>query len=216
MAHVLNRRTHRTDVVRSIRRVFPAPLIAIILLAFALRAYHLDFKGLWGDEIWTAELSVQPARSIFSQSLDLMLANVIAGPFHFLVAHVALDVLGLDHTEIALRLPSVVASVLVVPAVYALARRVWGRLAGLIAALLLAVSPFQVWYAQEARYYAWTTLLSTLSCLLLVCALARPRARLAWLGFVGVTALNLYNHTMPAFIVLGAQACCAGLCAFEA
>ncbi|MCX6032298.1 MAG: glycosyltransferase family 39 protein [Chloroflexi bacterium] len=148
------------------------------------------------------------ARQILRQSVSLMLTNFIPGPLYYLVGHLSLEAFGQNHMEFALRLPSVIAGLLAVPVVYALARHLWGEAEGILAALLFAVSPFQVWYSQEARFYAWTTLLSTASTLCILRVVAKEsRAALLWFCFIVTSALNLYNQPLPATIVLGSQAC---------
>jgi len=67
----------------------------------------------------------------------------------------------------ALRFLSLILGVLTVPLVYRLARLAFGELVGLLAALLCAISPFQVYYSQEARMYALATFFTTLSMFLL-------------------------------------------------
>ncbi len=180
-------------------------LTLITLLAFALRLYHLDFKGFWGDEIWTAQVAAMPAAQLAEQSVPLMLSNFIPGPLYYWLGHGALAILGQTSTEFALRLPSAMASALAVPALYGLARALAGSRVGLIAALLLAVSPYQVWYAQEARFYAWTVLLALLATWALLRALQAPQRYGAWSAFVAATAASLYNQPIPALAVLLAQ-----------
>ena len=60
-----------------------------------------------------------------------------------------------------LRLPSAVFGVLTIPLVYALGRTIRDHRLGIVAALLFAISPFQVWYSQEARGYSLLTLGAT-------------------------------------------------------
>jgi 4-amino-4-deoxy-L-arabinose transferase-like glycosyltransferase len=92
-----------------------------------------------------------------------------------------------------LRLPSVVAGTLTVLAVYFCGTRLFGKRVGLIAAILTAVLPYSVWYAQEARNYALFMLLTTLQMYLAYGAVKRGRA-VEWLGLAILTVLNLYNH----------------------
>ena len=62
-------------------------------------------------------------------------------------------------SEWALRLPSAVAGIVLVPVV-AIAARAWGssRTESRIAALLVAVNPMLIWYSQEARPYSLVAL----------------------------------------------------------
>jgi len=60
--------------------------------------------------------------------------------------------------DLALRLPGMVASVLTVPALYGLARAALDRRTGLLAAALLALSPFAILFAPTAFTDPWLTL----------------------------------------------------------
>ncbi len=60
--------------------------------------------------------------------------------------------------DLALRLPGMIASVLAVPALYGLARTAYGSRVGLLAAALLALSPFAILFAPTAFTDPWLTL----------------------------------------------------------
>ena len=53
-----------------------------------------------------------------------------------------------------MRLPSLIAGTATIPLVYLLGVRTLGRTAGLIAAAVIALSPFMIYYSVEARAYA--------------------------------------------------------------
>ncbi|OQA43882.1 MAG: hypothetical protein BWY52_01751 [Chloroflexi bacterium ADurb.Bin325] len=77
---------------------------------------------------------------------------LIAGSFRLFGAG------GAAANDLALRLPGMVASVLAVPALYGLARAVYGRRVGLLAAALFALSPFAILFAPTAFTDPWLTL----------------------------------------------------------
>jgi uncharacterized membrane protein len=106
-------------------------------------------------------------------------------------------------SEFGARLLSVLFSVAIVAWTYALATRLFDRRVGLVTAILLAVSPFHVEFAQEARMYA----------LLALAAVASMHAFVTWFQRVGVgwfllyvaaTTVMLYTHVYSVFM-LGAQ-----------
>lgn len=177
-----------------------ALLLLIILAGAGLRFWQLGAKGFWGDEIWTAERSNWPVPQIIDFSLDHTI-----GPWTHLAGWASLSLLGTDFQEFALRWPSAAAGVLAIPVVWALARRMWGERAGLLAAALLALAPYQVWYAQEARYYTWLVLFATASSYLLYRAFQHPRRARLWVGFSLATVLNIYNHPLSALLVVAGQ-----------
>ena len=130
-------------------------LIAILLLAFALRLYHLDFQSLEGDEGISLQRSSQP----LGQMIERMPVEHVPG--YFVLLNGWLRVAG-EH-DFVLRFLSVWPSVLALTVAYRWAASMGRPVTGLIAALLLATSSFQVWYAQQARMYSWLLLTSLLS-----------------------------------------------------
>jgi hypothetical protein len=168
--------------LQSAQWIFP---VLILLLAFALRVYHLGDKGLWGDEIAQARWALFPLPKMwerFRAPPDFIL--------HFLFGHLALQ-WGTD--ALWVRLASFLTSVLVVPTTYAVARRVAPPRLALAAMLLVAVSPFQIWYAQDARMYASLVCFATLSLYFFLCVLDKPQWR-AVVGLTTANALAVYTH----------------------
>ena len=102
-------------------------------------------------------------------------------------------------SEAAVRLLSVGASVAAIAMLYALASRLFGQRTGKWAALLAAVMPFQVEFAQEARMYALLSLLSVASLYAFVSLIERGRLR-SFIAYAVVTALMLYTHAHAVFV----------------
>jgi uncharacterized membrane protein len=167
--------------------------------------YRLGAKGLWGDEVWEALWSRQ-------QDLPATFARFRAPPdlpLQFILTRLATT---FDDGEFCVRLPSALLGMTTVVLIFLLGRRVASTPVGLIAALLLAVAPYHVWYAQDARPYAGFACYSTLSLYCFVSLLRRPTrpAVGAWLGFTLATTLNIYNHlfgVFPLVVELGAAGC---------
>jgi 4-amino-4-deoxy-L-arabinose transferase-like glycosyltransferase len=170
------------------------PLSLITLLALAVRLIGLGSKSLWMDETHSFYFASQPLSSLFSQLCDPH------PPGYYALLHL---VLALGQNEYWLRLPSVIAATLTVPLIYTLSRDLGPALEikgldrhiGLLSALLLAVAPLHVWYAQEARMYALVTLLGLCAVLLAVRSAAQERI---WslLGYVlAATAALLVDQT---------------------
>jgi len=183
----------------STARKTKALLLGVTLLAFALRLYHLSFQSLWRDEV-DAVLFAQ-------RDLPAILATFVQpgqnGPLYFLSLHFWLAAAGTS--EFALRFFSLLFGLLTVPLLYALGRRLLGVRAGLMAALLLAVSPYHVWYSQEGKMYALVAFLAVLSLYLFSRALAENRWAW-WLSYLAVTGLALYVHFFAPLLILVALA----------
>jgi 4-amino-4-deoxy-L-arabinose transferase-like glycosyltransferase len=103
--------------------------------------------------------------------------------------------------EAAVRSLSAVFGVAAVAAVAPLAASLWrDARAGLLAALLLAGSPYHVYYSQEARSYALFVLLTLVSWLALLWWWdGSPRVRVA---YVAASTLVLYTHAYGVFVLL--------------
>ncbi len=174
-------------------------MVVLILVGFYLRIYHLDFQSLWRDEIDT----VLFARRQVQATLATFRAVGENGPLYFLIMHYWTLMAGV--TEFALRFFSLWWGVAVIPLIYVLARRVVrsgsGEMVGLLAAVVTVVSPYFVWYSQEARMYALVTFLTMLSFYLLLRAIEENRFWL-WTGYTVVTSLCFYTHLLAALILV--------------
>jgi len=82
-------------------------------------------------------------------------------------------------------------------ALFYLVIRPWlGPRVALLCAATLAISPFHVWYSQDARPYAFFLFLSLLSLVLLQRLVARPQSRWLLASFVVSAAATFYCHTL--------------------
>jgi uncharacterized membrane protein len=178
-------------------------LLFLVLLAFALRLHRLEVQSLWYDEAVTAQVASQGVAE-----LTRWTAEDIQPPLYYYVVSAWTRLQG--RGEWALRFPSAFAGVLTVPALWVLARRLFGRglngqIASLAAALLTAISPLLIYYSQEARMYAQLTLLGALAGYALLRADAAKRSGeeiLWWAGFVLSGAAMLYTHYFGLFLLL--------------
>ncbi len=176
-------------------------ILAILLFAFALRAYRLDFQSLWSDE------GISLLRA--SQSLPEMMRNMPVEhmPGYFVLLHGWLALAG--RSDVAVRWLSLLPSVLAVALIFRLAlslglQQATQRLVAVVAALLLATSGFQVWYAQEARMYAWLLAAALASCLAQWQLLERPGRHANWWAVLYAlsTAALVYLHLFGALLPL--------------
>ncbi len=177
-------------------------ILAILLLATALRFQRLGEQSLWYDE------GVAYAHSLrtLPELIEILPRNVHV-PAYFTLLGWWQDVTG--SSEFALRTLSALCSILSVAWTYALGRRLYHPLAGLAAAALLTLNSFNIYYAQEARMYAMLTAVAGASMWLFVGWLRNqatrgkrrvPRKRMVALGLVN--ALGIYSHYAYALIVL--------------
>ena len=169
-------------------------LAAITALAAALRFSTLDVQSFWRDEASTALALGGGLGDLLSRVAD----TEGMPPLYFVLAWLWSKAFGID--EVGLRSLSALIGTATVPVAWLLARRLAGERAGLLAALLVATSPFLVWYSQEARSYALLVLLCALATLAFAHALDEPRARPVVLWGVAAAAA-LATHYFAAFLV---------------
>ena len=121
-------------------------------------------------------------------------------PLYYLLLHYWM--LFAEDTEFAIRLPSAIASALAVPLIYGIGRLLCNRAAGMMAALLMSTSAYQVRYAQEARGYALLVFLGLASFYFLLKLLEdSKRSRLITAGYVVCTTLLMYTHVYGILLV---------------
>jgi 4-amino-4-deoxy-L-arabinose transferase-like glycosyltransferase len=177
------------------------PLLAILAVAAALRFYGLGASSLWTDETRVAIQSLRPVSEIL-----LRWPSGLEPPASYLLTHL---VLLFTDSEAALRLPSALASLVTVWLTYRLGLLLFSRRVGLLAAALLAISPLEIRYAQEARYYTLFSALSLLSTLSLYSLLAQRRG---WPGYIAGMALAGWTQIF-AGAVLATQVIMVGILA---
>ena len=162
-------------------------ILAILLFAALLRLVDLGRQSLWIDEMCVYNDSKSTYRRIF----------YTVHPVTFLLARTTLY---LKDNEYFLRLPSAIAGILTVLLIYLLGKELFGRSAGIISAVLLACSPYHIYYSQDANYYAEMMFFSTLSILLLV-ALFRTRKILLLPLFLISLYVTYKTHLFCIFVV---------------
>ena len=142
-------RSQRLPRLRRQRVLELSALGLILLLCAALRVYHLGSASLWSDEIFSRYyVDVFGLHYVFHQGLSLETNP----PTYYLLLRGWIALWG--DSEAALRSLSALASTLCIPAIYLLGRELLGRSRGLVAALLFALCPTSLYFAQETRAYA--------------------------------------------------------------
>ena len=180
-------------------------LSVILVVAAVARLYGIAKESIWLDE----STSLMLARMDIPTLIEWTALDIHPPLYYILLRYWIV----LGQSELVIRGLSTLAGVLNVLVLYALGRALFDRQTGLLAALLLALAPLHVWYSQEARMYAWITLLVTSSLLLAVLLLwtgrsgndVGPRQKrrwTIWVGYVIVTTAALYTHYYAVFGIL--------------
>ncbi len=157
----------RSDRVnRTLLRV--AALALLTLGVFVLYVADIDGKSIWWDESLSLYRAQHSVPYIVSGQIEFQgsVSTDLHPPLYFMLLR-AFILLG-GESDLLLRLPSAFFGTLLVPLLYALGTRLRSRRTGWFAAALGALSPFVLWYAQEARMYTMVTFLgaAALHCLL--------------------------------------------------
>lgn len=213
-------------------------LLLWTLLGLSLRFANLTDKPLWTDEFSTivfslgnsflgipidqaisAEALLQPLKPVPNAEVSAIVENLFREsnhpPLYFVLSHFWLklfptDAHGLVSTWSIRALPALIGT-LSIPATFVLgwlAFRSW--IVAQVAAALMAVSPFGIYLAQEARHYTLPILviLISLCCLTIAAQKLRDRAIVPlWLCFVWIliNGIGIATHYFFTF-TLGAEA----------
>ncbi|WP_052055698.1 glycosyltransferase family 39 protein [Myxosarcina sp. GI1] len=201
-------------------------ILVILLLGIWLRFTNLERQVYWIDEVHTSLRAAGYSRTEFvEQAPDGYIVgredlqkfqqltperNFIAGvkaiassehsPLYYVLARLGMELFG---SSIAVtRGVAALISLLAFPCIYLLAKELFNSsLVGLIAMALLAVSPFHLLYAREAREYSLLTVTILLSSWVLLKAIKHNhKSYWSWYGIS--VALCLYAHPLAIFALI--------------
>jgi hypothetical protein len=163
----------------------------LILVGFALRLYRLDAIPLRGDEAFSA---VNWSGLPIAESLATIATIEPHPPLTYVIFRIWGVLIGIDH-ELMLRLLPTLVNLIGIPALYALGTCFFGRNVGVLAALLWALHPFQIWHAQDFRNYALWAGMSAITLWLAWRIITGKRRPVDWLLYAigaGLTGFTFY------------------------
>ncbi|MBI3242830.1 MAG: glycosyltransferase family 39 protein [Chloroflexi bacterium] len=183
------------------RRLFT--LILILFIAFTLRVHLLGNQELRGDEGFSW--------NYIQDSPGEILARIIREgdpqpPIHYWLLWGWAKMTG--ETEFAMRAWSALLSLMLVPLMYQVGRRLWREEVGLLAASLTAIHPQQIWLAQDVRNMYQLALIALLVATLLLPKLIHhedtktrrhTKKIFYWLGYVACGTFAMYSHYYALF-----------------
>ncbi len=168
------------------------------MFGLALRLWGLGHESVWYDEAASLQLARAPVHALLTGAENARDAG--NPPGYFVLLHLWMLLLGGATIENA-RALSALAGALSIPAVWLLARACrLSRPIGLLAAVLVAVSPPMVYLGQEARVFALFTTVATLA-VACVAVIERRGTAWAWIGFALLGALMVHLHYYAAFVL---------------
>ena len=177
-------------------RAWQIALVGVLLAAFALRLYQLGVQSLWYDETVSAWFAIQSIPELLART-----ARDIHPPLYYLLLHGWQGFIG--RSEWSLAIFSVGWGVLLIASSYKMGEWLAGRPTGLLAAALVAMSPFNVWYSQEVRMYTMGATLGLWSLMALWQLLQPGRMKKRWMALWVMSAVaGLYTLYYLGFLLL--------------
>ncbi|MCD6080819.1 MAG: glycosyltransferase family 39 protein [Candidatus Omnitrophica bacterium] len=168
-------------------------LLILIFIAVILRLHHLGYKSIWYDEAMTYFIS-----SLGIKSLKLI-STETAQPLYFLIMAPFVKLLG--GNAFGLRLISVIFGILSIAVFYILIAKYHSFKLAFYSGILLTLSPFHIWYSQEARCYTlFLTLTLSMIYFFLQSLYTQDKKSLYLFSFFSI--FNLYTHYYSIIVLL--------------
>jgi mannosyltransferase len=169
-------------------------LAGVTAVGALLRFATLGAQSYWFDEAQAAhELHLS-----FGSMVSSMVVHETNPPLYFVLGWLWARVFGTG--EVGLRSLSALIGTAVIPIAYLCGRELVSRRAGVLTAAFAALSPFMIWYSQEAREYMLLVALSGASLLYFAKAWNAPSTR--HIALWGVfSALAVLTHFFAGFLI---------------
>jgi uncharacterized membrane protein len=167
----------------------------ITAIGIGLRVYRLGFASLWFDELCTAVRSSYPiAQAVAS------LREAPFPPGYYVLMHGWTLLFG--NSEFALRLPSAIFSAATIVAVFLFTRRFVTRRSALVAAFLVSISAYSIYYAQEAKMYSMVWFFGVISFYYFCAMVIRRDRRDVWLYIAASVCMVYVSYTGFLFLLI--------------
>lgn len=168
-------------------------MVLLMVVAVALRLLRLDHQSLWVDEVMTFQ-QIRPDRDL---NFWEQIRQNVQGPLYLSVLW---PLVRLHADELMLRLPAALAGIATIPALIWGASPLFRPRTLALGTWLLAISPFHIWYSQEARGYAFVMLFSVLASGVFLRMLRDgPQLRTA-LTYALLAALGVWSNMSMCFL----------------
>src|SRR5450432_708387 len=172
----------------SSRSATPKVVFVFLIIGCWLRVWGIGVNSLWFDEVFTRNVVVYN-HSLFDIARSQVLMD-LHPPLYFVLLAAWTRMAG--DSEVSLRMLSALIAMLGIPAFYHIGRLLFNRRTGTIALILVALSPLQIYYGQEARNYILSV---TLAAWMLVGLLGILRGkRYGPLLYLAAGIAGLYTH----------------------
>lgn len=175
------------------KKYIPILLLALILtLAVAVRLGPVLFeRDYWYDEAFTGVLLKEGWGS-----MNQMIFDDVHPPLYYWLVKPWAGVF--DYSPFGIRSFSTLMGLITVVSMYWIGKKIFNTRAGLLAAAIVAFSPFAIQYSQEARMYALFGLLFLWSVWFFLRALETGKASY-YIGWGVLSGLSFYSHYLSLF-----------------
>lgn len=203
-------------------------LIIILVLGIFFRFFNIEKKIYWIDEAYTslwlsgyteAEMrqqfsegnilhnedmqkykQINPEKGLFDTVKGLAAEDPQHPPAYYLLLRFWMQWFG--NSVGAIRSLSAIISLLVFPCVYWLCMELFqSQPVAWVSMALLAISPFHVLYAQEAREYSLWIVTILLSSAVLLWA-TRTKTKISWLAYAATVIFGFYTYIFTALVLM--------------
>lgn len=174
----------------SSERIF---LLIVCAVGTWLRFYHIGSESLWRDETFGPYLA--------GLSIPDFLYSLIC-EFHPPLYYLLLKLwMCISSSDAWIRSLSALPGILTIPLAYFIGRTLMDRTTASLAAVILALSPFHVWYSREARPYSLSCFFFTLSMWLFV-EFLRTESRRPSGTYIAATVFAIWTQFTGFFLPL--------------
>lgn len=165
----------------------------ILILGTMLRLFNLSAESYWIDEMSTVIEGYQNIQQLFAAG------RLDQPPAYYIPFHIWIELFG--DKEVSTRLFSVLTGIGSIFLVYVIGRILFGSSVGLLSAFLMAISEFQIYHSQIARFYSLFEFTALLSFLFFILTLRSQRI-VYFVLYALASILMIYSHTYGIFILV--------------
>ncbi len=171
----------------------------ILLVAFIIRIYDINFEDLWTDEI-IALYTSNPDISL-RRMYDVLHFWDQTPPLYPVMLWLWLKVVGF--TEFQARFFSVIGGMLSLLTIYHLIKEIFNRKNALLVVFILSFIPYHIYFSREARSYIWAFFMTALVLYLFVKQLKQYDKKYTRFLFILVGGLFMHMSYFSFFVHIG-------------
>ena len=132
--------------------------IAICFIGLFLRVFYISHQSIWIDEIASV---ISAKQATLTEVIKTSFITERIPPLYPMFLHFWIRVFG--PLEFSIRIPSAIFGFLTIPIIFILSKSLFDNKVAVLSSLFLAISPFHIWYSQEARCFTMMLFLNLLS-----------------------------------------------------